>query len=111
MRASYVLGIAVTAAAMGAVGGSGVASADNEYSGQTYAHAQQAITNAGLTSRVGSVVGDQLPTDQCMVAESRTVPAIGSSGATGSNIVVLDLDCTNSAPTTSAPTSQSQPGQ
>jgi hypothetical protein len=93
MRKPHPLGIVLTAAATIALAGSGIASADNEYNGQTYAAAQQAITNAGLTSRIGSTVGDQLPTNACIVSGSQTGPALDSSGSTGASVVVLDLNC------------------
>lgn len=85
------------AAAMAAIVGSGVASAQEEFVGQTYAEAQQAIAKAGLNSRIGTTMGGDLPTDKCIVSGSRTVEVLGASGMTGGSEIVLDLNCTLSA--------------
>lgn len=53
-----------------AILGSGTASAD-DYAGQTYADASAAISDAGQTAIVSTVVGDKLPQDECIVASSR----------------------------------------
>ena len=98
MRKSYgIFGVGVVITAALALGGAGVASAEDEFVGQTYAEAQQAISKAGLTSRVGTTVGGDLPTDKCIVSGSRTVEIVGSSGVTGGSEIVLDLDCSLSA--------------
>ncbi|MGI9124317.1 MAG: hypothetical protein ACR2JM_06140 [Mycobacterium sp.] len=101
MRKSYILsvGTLVGSAAITALAGAGIASADNEFNGQTYADAQQAIIKSGMTSRVGAIVGDQLPTGQCMVTGSQTRQVVGSSGFTGGSEVVLNLDCNITAAT------------
>ncbi|MCB1287910.1 hypothetical protein [Mycolicibacterium sp.] len=93
MRKYYGFGISVVAVAALALGGSGVAAADDEFVGETYAEAQQAISKAGLTSRIGTTVGGDLPTEKCIVSGSRTVEIVGSSGMTGGSEIVLDLDC------------------
>lgn len=97
MRKSYGFGVGVVIALALALGGAGVASAEEEFVGQTYAEAQQAISKAGLTSRVGTTVGGDLPTDKCIVSGSRTVEIVGSSGYTGGSEIVLDLDCSLAA--------------
>lgn len=97
MRKSYGFGVGVVITAALALGGAGVASAEEEFVGQTYAEAQQAISKAGLTSRVGTTVGGDLPTDKCIVSGSRTVEIVGSSGYTGGSEIVLDLDCSLAA--------------
>ncbi|BBY57801.1 hypothetical protein MSAR_09370 [Mycolicibacterium sarraceniae] len=53
---------AVGAAAALAVVGSGIASATNEYAGQTYADASQAISGAGQSATIATRVGSFLPT-------------------------------------------------
>lgn len=93
MRKSYGFGIGVVIAAAVALGGSGVASAEEEFVGETYAEAQQAISKAGMSSRVGTTVGGDLPTEKCIVSGSRTVEVVGSSGMTGGTEIVLDLNC------------------
>ena len=98
MRNCYgFFGVGVVIAAALALGGAGIASAEEEFVGQTYAEAQQAISKAGLTSRVGTTVGGDLPTDKCIVSGSRTVEIVGSSGYTGGSEIVLDLDCSLAA--------------
>lgn len=73
--------------------GSGVASADNEYAGQTYAEATQAISQSGQSETVATVVGDQLPTAQCRVTGSRSASFLDSSGNNPGGRVLLDLNC------------------
>lgn len=87
----------IAAATLGAFGSAGGASADSQYNGQTYTQARETITKTGMTSKVGTVVGDQVPTAQCIVTGSKTLPVQGSSGTTGGNEVLLDLDCTAAA--------------
>ncbi|WP_082690690.1 hypothetical protein [Mycobacterium sp. M26] len=74
----------------------GTASADNEYNeyaGQTYADASQAIQRAGGTDTIATVVGDQLPTTQCRVTGSRSASFLDSSGNNPGGRVLLDLNC------------------
>ncbi len=99
-----------------AVIGAGIAHADNEYVGQTYAQAQQAIQQAGGTDTVASVVGDQLPTAQCRVTGSRTAGFLDSSGNGASGRILLDLNCNANlaspgTPGNSAPSPQSAQDQ
>jgi hypothetical protein len=49
----------------------GTATADGLFVGQTYEKASATLTEKGLTPVISSVVGDQLPTDQCIVTSSR----------------------------------------
>ena len=85
--------------AMAAVAGpiacatAGFAHADNEYAGQTYGEAQQAIQQAGGTDTIATVVGDQLPTTQCRVTGSRTAGFLDSSGNNPGGRILLDLNC------------------
>jgi len=104
MRASLMIGAAVAAAM--ACGTPGIASAEDGYEGQTYAEASEALSKAGMTSRVGTVTGDTLPTAECLVTGSRSEPVLGASGATGESRVILDLDCGTS---TAAPEQPEQP--
>ena len=76
-----------------------IASADDQYNGQTYAEVTKTLTTKGTTSRIGSTVGDALPTAQCVVTGSQTVPMLGASGATGASEVVLELNCNRTAAT------------
>ncbi len=64
MKKPVVLGIGAigAAAASFAVFGSGTASATNEYAGQTYNDAAQAISDAGQSPVIATRVGSFLPT-------------------------------------------------
>ncbi len=72
---------------------SGIAAADNEYAGQTYAEATKAISDAGGTETIATVVGDQMPTAQCRVTGSRNASFLDSSGNVSGGRVLLDLNC------------------
>jgi hypothetical protein len=89
------IGAASAAAAAFAVFGSGVASATNEYAGQTYADAAQAISDAGQSATIATRVGDFLPTSQCMVTGSRNANFLDSSGTNAGGRVLLYLNCNN----------------
>lgn len=86
--------MAVTVAgAMFAVFGSGLASAVDEYKGQTYNDAASAITNAGSTPIIQTKVGSFLPTGQCIVTGSHNADFLDSSGKNGGGKVLLSLNC------------------
>lgn len=74
-----------------------VAHADNEYAGQTYAQAQQAIQQAGGTDTIATVTGDQLPTTQCVVTGSRSAGFLDSSGNSAPGRILLNLNCSAGA--------------
>ena len=99
MKRSFLIGagaVATTAAAA-ALCGSGIASAGEQFNGQTYAEAKQALSQAGMTGKIGTVSGDELPIEQCIVTGSQTMDVAGSSGGTGGSEVVLHLNCNASA--------------
>ena len=98
MKKSVVLGISAVgvAAASFAIFGSGTASATNEYAGQTYADAAQAISDAGQSAVIATRVGSFLPTDQCQVTGSRSANFLDSSGTNAGGKVLLYLNCNNS---------------
>ena len=98
MKKSVVLGISAVgvAAASFAIFGSGTASATNEYAGQTYADAAQAISDAGQSAVIATRVGSFLPTDQCAVTGSRSANFLDSSGTNAGGKVLLYLNCNNS---------------
>ncbi len=62
-RFGVVIGAAVVVMALFGVG----TSAADPYVGKTYADAAASITNRGGTPVISTVVGSQLPTDQCIV--------------------------------------------
>ena len=98
MKKPVVLGIGAVgvAAASFATFGSGTASAINEYAGQTYADAAQAVSDAGQTPVIATRVGSFLPTDQCTVTGSRSANFLDSSGTNAGGRVLLYLNCNNS---------------
>ena len=100
MRNHVMIGAAATAAAA-ALCCPGIASADQQLTGQTYEQAQQELSKAGMTSKIGTTMGDELPIGQCVVTQARTAPMMGSSGETGSKEVILDLNCNKTGATTS----------
>ena len=59
-----------------------------------------------MTSRVGAISGDELPTEQCIVTGSQTVRDMGASGFSGDSEVVLNLNCNRTA--TSSATQSTQ---
>jgi len=73
--------------------GSGIASATNEYAGQTYAKASQQIAGSGGKAIIATVVGEQLATSDCMVTGSRKASFLDSSGKSAGSNVLLDLNC------------------
>ena len=91
MKKSLARGVGV-AAALVAVCGSGVASANNEYKGQTYEKAAGSISKWG-TPVISSRVGSYLPTEKCIVTGSRKGDFLNSSGKRQGGIVLLDLNC------------------
>ena len=98
MKKPVVLGLGAVgvAAASFAVFGSGTAAAVNEYAGQTYADAAQAISDAGQSAVIATRVGSFLPTDQCAVTGSRSANFLDSSGTNAGGKVLLYLNCNNS---------------
>lgn len=79
--------------ALVALYGVGTAGAINEYEGQTYADAANAISQSGGTAKIASKVGSFLPTNSCVVTGSRTASFLDSSGNNPGGQVLLDLNC------------------
>jgi hypothetical protein len=77
------------AAALTVIFGAGVAVADNEYKGKTFAQLQN---DYGGRAIVASRVGSYLPTEQCIVTGNRRVSSLDSSG-NGSTKILVDLNC------------------
>jgi hypothetical protein len=75
--------------------GSGVASAD-ALTGQTYSEAAGTISGWHGTPVIGTVSGDQLATDDCIVTSWQKSMFLDSSGDNSrSNEYVLHLNCNN----------------
>ncbi|MCI4674566.1 hypothetical protein [Candidatus Mycolicibacterium alkanivorans] len=98
MTKPVVLGIGAVGVAAASFGlfASGTAYAVNEYAGQSYADAAQAISSNGQSPVIATRVGSFLPTDQCLVTGSRSANFLDSSGASPGGTVLLYLNCNNS---------------
>lgn len=92
VKKSLVGGMAGAAALM-AVCGAATAGAINEYEGQTYADAANAIAQSGGTPVISSKIGSFLPTSQCIVTGSHTASFLDSSGNNSGGKTLLDLNC------------------
>jgi hypothetical protein len=66
----------------------GTAAAAPPYYGLTYAEASERVSQSGGTPAIGTVIGDQLPVDKCIV--------VNSYGAkSGSGRWMFNLNCNN----------------
>jgi len=82
--------------------GSGIAAAD--YSGQTYADASKAISDAGKKAVIASRAGDTLADDDCIVTHSQAAPWIkGDDFAPVSDTVLVYLNCNATVATAGEP--------
>ena len=88
-RGAGIIGVAV---ALAAAFGTGPAVASNEYAGQTYNDAANAIASNGQTPVIASRFGTFLPTGACIVSSSSTSSSLDFSGAR-SGKVQLHLNC------------------
>lgn len=92
-RGIAALGGATVFAVLAGLVGTASAGAINEYEGQTYADAANAIRQSGGSVKVGGKVGSFLPTDKCIVTGSRNASFLDSSGNNPGGVVLLDLNC------------------
>lgn len=84
--------VSATAVAMAFLG-TGIAAAD-DYSGQTYADASKAISNAGKKAVIASRAGDTLSDDKCIVTHSQSAPWIkGDNFSPVTDTVLVYLNC------------------
>lgn len=95
MRKTLARGTAIVggAVALFAAFGPGLAAAVNEYKGMTYADAANTIAQYGGTAVIATKEGSFLPTNQCIVASSRTANFLNTSGTNSGSKVFLDLNC------------------
>lgn len=70
-----------------------VAAAQPDVSGMTYGDASSELSSAGYTAVVGSVVGDQVPQDECYVVGTTSPTFIDASGAAAEGQIRLNLSC------------------
>ena len=93
MKKSLVSGLTV-ATALVVTFGSGVAAADNEYKGLTYAKAKEYSEQGGGTIEIASRTGEYLPTEECIVTRSRFARYLDASGRNStSGVLMVDLNC------------------
>jgi hypothetical protein len=94
--------VGATAVSM-ATFGTGIALAD-DYTGQTYADASSAISDAGQNAVIASRVGDTLPLDECVVTHSQSAAWIkGDDFQHVTDTVLLYLNCNASVASAKAP--------
>ena len=93
VKKTLVGGMAAGAAVLVTMFGSATAGAINEYEGQTYADAANAIYQSGGSPVISSKVGSFLPTSQCIVTGSHKASFLDSSGNNPGSKVMLDLNC------------------
>ena len=99
-RGAGIIGAAV---ALTAAFGTGLAVASNEYVGQTYNDAANAIASSGQTPVIASRFGTFLPTGACIVSSSSTSSSLDFSGVRQSGKVNLHLNCNNTFAAPNAP--------
>ncbi len=87
-RGAGIIGAAV---ALAAAFGTGPAVASNEYAGQTYNDAANAIASSGKTPVIASRFGTYLPTGACIVTSSNATGFVDGGGPSGK--VQLHLNC------------------
>ena len=95
MRKSLSSGIGVTAA-VAFLFSAGLADANNEYKGLTYAKAKDSITSNGGAIVISSREGSYLPTEECIIVGSRRANFLDSSGKKSGYTVLVDLNCNDS---------------
>jgi beta-lactam-binding protein with PASTA domain len=90
------------------VGNSGIAQAAPDVSGQTYAKAKQALSQAGLTPIVATRVGDRVEEDKCIVDRVQDANFTNGTGTAASATVYVYLNCYGNPASTTSPGYSSQ---
>jgi hypothetical protein len=103
----YVLGVgaAATAAAAMAAFGTATAVAD-DYAGQTYADASEAMDEEGITPIVAARIGDKLEQDDCIVTTAWNAPFLRDAGdefAHAEDEMLVSLNCAGGYATATNP--------
>ena len=78
----------------------GVAAADPDVVGQAYWEAKGALSQAGMTPVVATVLGAQLPQDQCYVVSTSKSRFLDQGGYSKGNLIQVNLNCFPPATTT-----------
>ncbi|MCI4673434.1 hypothetical protein [Candidatus Mycolicibacterium alkanivorans] len=95
MRQSVIgVGVGVAGVLVAGVFGTGAAAASPPYYGMTYAKAVGIMQSKGQTPAIATVIGSQLPTDDCVVTNAYKSFTLDSSGRTAHRGTwMLDLNC------------------
>ena len=89
----FVIAVAGLLAAVGFLG-AGAASAAPPYYGMTYAKVAEIMSGKGQTPSIATVIGSQLPTDECIVVNAYKSFTLDSSGRTAHRGTwMLALNC------------------
>ncbi|WP_299562049.1 hypothetical protein [uncultured Mycolicibacterium sp.] len=112
-----LIAAAVAAGACGAVLGGGLAAAQPDLVGQTYADATAALGEQGMKAVIGVVVGSRLPVEECVVINAQPISSIRpgildesyEQYAPAEGEMQLTLDCNGDA-ATQTPTSAAAEG-
>ncbi|ULE35301.1 hypothetical protein [Mycobacterium sp. IDR2000157661] len=106
MRMQYLgIGAVVSAAAAMALLGTATAAA-NDYVGQTFEDASEAMDEDGVDPIVATVVGDQLPEDDCIVTNAFDAPflrGVGDDFEYSEDEVLVSLNCAGAYATATNP--------
>jgi hypothetical protein len=90
------LGIFVSLIVLGTLTGVGLASANPPFYGQTYAKAAAKIESNGQKADIATIIGSQLPTDDCIVTNAYQSFTLNSKGRRAhGGTWMLDLNCIN----------------
>jgi beta-lactam-binding protein with PASTA domain len=110
VRKLIVIGVGAVGAAGVAltVMGSTTAMAAPDVSGQTYAKAKQALSEAGLTPIVATRVGDRTEEDKCIVDRVQDANFVNGTGSPASATVYVYLNCYGNPASTTSPGYSSQ---
>ncbi len=79
---------------------SGVAAADPDVVGQTYSDAKAALSEANMTPVVATVLGGNMPHDQCYVVSTAKPTFLDQGGNSKGNLIQVNLNCHPPATTT-----------
>lgn len=71
----------------------GVAAADPDVVGKQYTDAKGEFSAASLIPHVATVVGDQLPQDQCFVVSTSQPTFLDQAGTSRGDLVLVNLSC------------------
>ena len=86
-------GAAAAACASMCLLSTGVAAADPDVVGQTYSDAKAALREANMTPVVATVLGGNLPQNQCYVVSTSKPTFLDQGGYSKGNLIQVNLNC------------------